>query len=182
MFNLKIKIMKLFINVVALLGVITASYSQNLEAADEFRSDELPTVVIKSAGKDFSVYLPDKNPDSKVRQMQENFIGYNLGKDFEGYDEYLVMMETDDAYLTATYNQNGKLIRVVEKYENVKLPKSVVLSVYKAFPEWTIVKDKFLYAQEDGTVKNKSYSLKLKKDNETKKIVVNPQGKILAGL
>lgn len=174
--------MKLFINVITFLGVISMTYSQNLGAADEFRSDELPAVVIKSAGRDFSVYLPDKNPDVKVRQMQEKFIGYNLGKDFEGYDEYLVLMESEDSYLTATYNQNGKLIRVVEKYENVKLPKSVVLSVYKSFPEWTIVKDKFLYTQEDGTVKNKIYNLKLKKDNEIKKIVVNPQGKILAGL
>jgi len=174
--------MKLFINVIALLGVVTVGYTQNLEATEEFRPDELPAVVIKSAGKDFSVYLPDKNPDFKVRQMQEKFIGYNLGKDYEGYDEYLVLMESEDSYLTATYNQNGKLIRVVEKYENVRLPSSVMLSVYKAFPEWTIIKDKFLYTQEDGTVKNKTYSLKLKKDKEIKKIVVNPQGKILAGL
>lgn len=174
--------MKLFINVIAVLGMSTLTYSQSIEAKEEFRSDELPAVVIKSAGRDFSVYLPDRNPDAKVRQMQEKFIGYNIGKDHEGYDEYLVLMQSDEAYLAATYNQNGKLIKVVEKYENVKLPISVMLSVAKAFPDWTIVKDKFLYTQEDGTITDKKYNLKLKKDNDVKKIVVNPQGKILAGL
>lgn len=174
--------MKLFINVIAILGVATMSYSQSYETNDELRSEQLPAVVIKSAGRDFSVYLPDKNPDAKVRQMQEKFIGYNLGKDHEGYDEYLVLMEADGAYLTATYNEKGKLMKVVEKYENVKLPMPVMLSVSKAFPDWTIVKDRFLYTQEDGTVTDKKYNIKLKKDNDVKKIVVNPQGKILAGL
>ena len=40
---------------------------------------DLPAVVIKSAGKDFSVYLPDRNPDENVRALQQEFISYNLG-------------------------------------------------------------------------------------------------------
>ena len=156
-------------------------FAQSLEEK-ELKSDELPTVVIKKAGEDFSVYLPDRNPDLRVREMQKKFIGYNLGKTDEGFDEYLVMFDADDASLAATYNEKGKLIRVVERYEKVKLPRAVIFSVYKSFPGWTIVHDKFYYTQSNGDVVKKQYNLKLKKENDIKRIVVDPNGSIIAGI
>ncbi len=157
------------------------SYSQSLDD-EELKYSELPAMVMKTAGKDFSIYLPDRNPDSKVRQLQDKFIGYDLGKDLEGYNEYLVVMEAEDSSLAATYNENGKLMSVVENYSNVKLPRQVIFSVFKSYPDWTIVKDKFLYTQEDGDVIKKQYNLKIKKDREVKKLVVQPNGNIIAGL
>jgi hypothetical protein len=174
-------IMKLLFSVLALLCFSTVSYSQSLED-EELKYNELPAIVMKTAGKDFSIYLPDRNPDEKVRQMQEKFIGYDLGKDYEGYNEYLVVMEAENAYLAATYNENGKLMSVVENYTNVKLPRQVIFSVFKSYPGWTIVKDKFLYTQEDGDIIKKQYNLKIKKDKEIKKLIVQPNGNIIAGL
>ncbi|MES2812793.1 MAG: hypothetical protein V4670_10025 [Bacteroidota bacterium] len=173
--------MKLSILTLVFLVFNLSSFSQSFEE-DELNLDELPAVVIKKVGVDFSYYLPDRNADNKVREMQKKFIGYKLGKDYEGHDEYLVLMEADDAYLAATYDEKGKLMRVVEKYENVKLPRQVIFSVYKSFPEWTIVKDKYLYTQEDGDIKKKQYNLKIKKGNEIKKIVVQSNGTIVSGV
>ena len=173
--------MKLLFSVLVLLGFSMVSYSQSLED-EELKYNELPAIVMKTAGKDFSIYLPDRNPDAKVRQLQDKFIGYNLGKDLEGYNEYLVVMEAGDNSLVATYNENGKLMSVVENYSNVKLPRQVIFSVYKSYPGWTIVKDKFLYSQQDGDIIKKQYNLKIKKDNEIKKIVIKPNGNIIAGL
>jgi uncharacterized protein YcnI len=82
--------------------------------------------------------------------------------------------------LSATYDSNGKLTSVIEKYDNVQLPASVIYSIYKAYPGWQIVNDKFLYTQENGDVSKKEYNLKLKKDKETIKLKVNPQGEIIA--
>ncbi|TGD58222.1 hypothetical protein [Flavobacterium humi] len=174
--------MRLISIILFFLVVNTFSYSQskmNSSSNGNVDVDELPAVVIKSAGKDFSVYLPDRNPDSSVRKLQDNFIAYDLGKDYEGYELYLVTMQLEKGSLAATYNENGKLISVVEVYKNVKLPSAVIYSVYKAFPGWEIINDKFLYTQEDGDVTKKEYTLKIKKDKETKKLVVNPNGEIL---
>lgn len=175
--------MKSFVIVLMFLGVITSSYSQDKKGSGmddgSMKMEELPEVVIKSAGKDFSIYLPDNNPDIDVRRIQDKFIAYNLGKDYEGYDEYLVTMETSKGSLAATYNENGKLIRVVENYKNVKLPSEVIYSVYKTFPGWSIINDQFLYSQEDGDVTKKQYNLKIKKDNETRKLVIHPNGDIV---
>jgi hypothetical protein len=142
--------------------------------------EDLPGVVIKSVGKDFSVYLPDRNPDSNVRALQEKFISYDLGKDFEGYESYLVVMETKKGSLTATYNQNGKLTRVVENYQNVKLPSNVIYSVYKSFPGWKIINDKFLYTQKEGDILKKEYNLRIEKEDKVLKLVVHPNGEILS--
>ena len=108
------------------------SYSQSEESKTTSESlpiEELPEIVLKKIGEDFSVYLPDRNPDMDVRQLQDYFIAYDLGKDFEGYDNYLVIMRNAKGTLTATYNDKGKLVRVVEKYENVRLPSDVIYSV-----------------------------------------------------
>lgn len=166
--------------------MLTTSYSQeeikNDLENEVLKMDELPEIVIKSVGKDFSVYLPDKNPDNKVKNLQQKFIAYNLGKDYEGYENFLVVMESIDGSLTATYNSNGKLTRVIEKYQNVKLPSKVIYAVYKAYPGWQLVNDKFLYTQEDGDIIKKQYQIKIKKDNETRKLVIHPNGDIIKDL
>lgn len=174
--------MKTFLLFLSFFSLTGNSFSQGQNPAlkeGEIKMDELPAVVIKSAGKDFSVYLPDRNPDANVIALQQEFISYNLGKDYEGFDSYLVVLECPKGSLSATYNHNGKLTSVVENYENVKLPAKVIYSIYKEYPGWTIVKDKFLYTQKEGDIKKKEYNLKIAKDNNVRKIVVKPNGEIV---
>ena len=175
--------MKSFIIALLLLGLTTSSYSQdktkkNVEEGI-IKMEELPAVVIKRVGTDFSVYLPDNNPDQDVRRMEEKFIAYDIGKDYEGYENYLLLMETKNGSLSATYNENGKLIRVVENYKNVRLPNEVIYSIYRTYPDWTIVNDKYLYTQEEGDILKKQYNLKIKKGKQTLRLTVRPNGDIL---
>jgi hypothetical protein len=145
----------------------------------KIKIEELPGVVIKRVGTDFSVYVPDNNPDQRVKIVEEKFIAYDLGKDAEGAEEYLVVMEVKNGSLSATYNENGKLIRVVEEFKNVRLPSDVIYSIYRTYPGWTIVNDKFLYTQEEGDIIKKQYNVKIKKDKEIIKLVVHPNGEII---
>ena len=175
--------MKTFIIFLLFLGLATSSYSQKQTKTEkqEGRMDiiNLPEIVIKKAGADFSVYVPDKNPDPNVSRLEEKFVAYDLGEDLEGYEEYLLTMEIDKGTLAATYNEKGKLLRVVENYKNVVLPHEVVYSIYKKFPDWRIVNDKFLYTQEEGDVIKKQYNVRLKKNKDILKLVVHPDGEIV---
>ncbi len=175
--------MRSFLIILFILSLTIPAFSQDKisdPSEGEIKMEDLPGVVIKSVGKDFSVYLPDINPDINVRALQEKFISYDLGKDYEGFESYLVVMETKKGSLTATYNQNGKLTRVVENYQNVKLPSSVIYSVYKAYPNWKIINDKFLYTQKEGDILKKEYNLRIEKENKILKLVVHPNGEILS--
>lgn len=175
--------MKSFIITLLLLGFSVSTYSQDKMKKETeeglIKMEELPAVVIKRVGKDFSVYLPDNHPDLDVRRMEEKFIAYDIGKDYEGSENYLLLMETKNGSLSATYDENGKLIRVVENYENIRLPNEVIYSIYKTYPNWNIVNDKYLYTQEEGDVLKKQYNLKIKKGKETLKLTVRANGEIL---
>lgn len=169
--------MKSFIIIFLFLGITSSSYSQDEKG--KMKIEELPGVVIKRIGSDFSIYIPDNNPDQSVKAVEEKFIAYDLGKENEGYEEYLLIMEVKNGSLAATYDEKGKLTRVVEDFRNVKLPSQVIYSVYRTYPQWSIVNDRFLYTQEEGDVIKKQYNLKIKKGKETRKLVVRPNGEIL---
>lgn len=158
---------------------MTITANAQITDKEKIKIEELPGIVIKRVGTDFSVYIPNNNPDQSVKLVQEKFIAYDLGKDAEGFEEYLVVMQVQNGTLTATYNETGKLIRVVESFKNVKLPSEVIYSIYRTFPGWSIVNDSFLYTQEDGDIINKQYNIKIKKDNESMKLVVRPNGEII---
>ena len=164
--------------IIFLLSFTIATNAQEKDKG-KIKIEELPGVVIKRVGSDFSVYIPDNNPDQRVKMVEEKFIAYDLGKDAEGYEEYLVVMEVKNGSLTATYNENGKLVRVVEQFKNVKLPSEVIYSIYRTYPTYSIVNDKFLYTQEDGDVIKKQYTVKIKKDKEIIKLTVRPNGEII---
>jgi hypothetical protein len=175
------------IALVLLCMTTTLSFSQNRNNLSDSNNDnlelrELPEIVLTKIGDDFSIYLPEKHPDLYVQQLQDFFISYDLGKDFEGYDNYLVIMKNDKGVLTARYNEKGKLINVIEKYESIILPNEVLYSVSKNFPGWDIVKDKYLYAQSDGHIDKKEYSIKIKNDKKTKRLLLSSNGEILKGL
>lgn len=167
--------MKSLIIILFFLGLAAPTYSQD---KGKIKVEELPEVVIKKAGKDFSIYLPDKNPDPTVKAVQEKFSAYDLGKDNEGFEEYLVVMSTKKGTLSATYDENGKIKGVVEEYQNVRLPSAVIYSILRTYPGWSIVKDKFLYSQEEGDITLKQYNVKIKKGKEIIKLVVRPNGEI----
>jgi hypothetical protein len=170
------KIMKSSSIILLFLALTATSYAQE---KGQIKAIELPGVVIKRVGKDFSIYLPDNNPDQRVRAIEEKFIAYDLGKENEGYEEYLLVMKGKNGQLAATYDEKGKLTRVVENYKNVILPTQVIYSIYRTYPKWTIVNDKFLYTQESGDVMNKQYNIKIKKDKEVKRIVIKSDGEII---
>ena len=165
--------------IIIFILTITIAANGQVTEKGKIKIEELPGVVIKRVGTDFSVYIPDNNPDQSVKMVEDQFIAFDLGKGAEGFEEYLVVMEAKNGSLTATYNENGKLVRVVENFKNVRLPSEVIYFIYRTYPGWSIVNDSFLYTQEDGDIINKQYNIKIKKDKEVVKLVVRPNGEIL---
>ncbi|WP_374506294.1 hypothetical protein [Flavobacterium sp.] len=88
-------------------------------------------------------------------------------------------MKGNKGQLAATYDEKGKLTRVVENYKNVILPSQVIYAIYRTYPKWTIVNDKFLYTQESGDIIKKQYNIKIKKDKEVKHLTVKANGEIV---
>lgn len=177
--------MKKIILTLLFSSFVTASYSQyhNKKVsgpnAGGFESEEAPKVVTKKTEKNFSAYITDENPDNKVRDLQRKFFDYDLGKQHQGEKSHSIQMEMKNGSLSATYNDDGKLTGIIENYKNVKLPDVVVHTILQKFPKWEIVNDTFLYVQEDGHVVKKQYHIKIKKENEVRKLTVHANGELL---
>ena len=129
---------------------------------DEFKSFERPNL-------------------DRVLKLENSFISYKLNKEFNGLSSYFFLFEVKDGVLAATFDENGKLLSVVEKFNNAKLPEIVRKSLADKFPEWILVKDKYLYVQKNGEVKRKEYKIIMKKGNKIRRIVVNEDGVIIRG-
>lgn len=164
------------------LGFVFPSMAQERLYEELYESGELPAVVLKKAGEEFSVYYPDtNNPDSRVLELEKTFISYKLEAKNGKLKSYLLLFELEDGFLSASFNERGKLMSVVEKFKNVKLPELVRKSLADKFPQWSLVKDKFLYVQKNGSVKIKEYKIIMKKGNKIRRIVVNEDGVIIRG-
>lgn len=173
--------MKKIIMTLLFSGFITSSYSQyhhKKGSGPDPGNFETQELITKNTAKNL-VYIPDKNPDGKVRGLQQKFSDYAPGKDYEGAKSYLVTMKIKNGSLAATYNNQGILTTVVENYENVKLPNTVVYTILQRFPKWEIINDTFLYIQQDGNVMKNQYSVKIKKEHEIRKLTVHANGELL---
>jgi len=164
------------------LGMMFPVCAQEQGMEYYYESKDLPAVVLKKAGDEFSVYYPDNsNPDSRVLELENKFISYKIGNQFQGKESYLLLLEIEDGFLSATFNAKGKLISVVEKFENVKLPEKIRNSLAEKFPEWKMMKDKFIYVQKRGEIKRKEYRIIMKNGKKVRRITVNEDGKIIRG-
>ena len=163
-----------------IVGMMFPVCAQEQGFEEYYESNVLPAVVLKKAGNEFSVYYPDStNPDSRVLELENKFIGYKIDNDFQGKESYLLLLEIEDGFLSATFNEKGKLISVVEKFENVKLPEKIRASLAEKFPEWKMMKDKFLYVQKYGKIKRKEYRIIMKNGKKVRRITVNEEGEII---
>jgi len=164
------------------VGIMLPVCAQEKGVEEYYESNDLPAVVLKKAGDEFSVYYPDNlNPDSRVLELENKFISYKIDNDFQDKESYLLLLEIEDGFLSATFNERGKLISVVEKFKNVRLPEKIRNSLAEKFPEWKMMKDKFLYVQKRGEIKRKEYRVIMRKGKKVRRITINEEGEIIRG-
>lgn len=174
--------MKKSIIYVLLFLTISVVYSQNYDYEELVESsDALPEIVLKKVKEEFSVYIPDRHPDSRVARLQNEFISYNLDDKIDGENTYFITFRTEGAFLAAQFNGEGKLHSVVEQYKAAKLPERVRKSLAKQFPDWQLITDKYSYIQRDGRITKKQYKVIIKKDKKIRRLVVNDEGEVLRG-
>ena len=95
----------------------------------------------------------------------------------EDYDNYKVLFFIPEGKIVAAYNKDGKITRTIERYKNIKLPKSVLKTITERYPKWNIVEDTYKVNFFDYSNKSQNkYKLdkeyKVKLERKGKKVVV----------
>ena len=161
--------MKKPILIILLLALSSQVYSQ---------VTELKEVVITAVNYKYLNSVDSKDSDVSVQLLQEQVAMHNL-KDSnlynDEYDTYYVTFFIPDGKILAAYGKDGKLIRTIEKFKNVKLPIKVRDAIAKRFPNWRMVEDAYRVNYHKGVAK-KQYKVTLKNGDETMKVKLDEKG------
>ncbi len=144
---------------------------------------ELEEVVIYPSSYKYLFEVSDENPDEKVKTLQKEIAKFDVTKDeyySDDYDNYIVSFYIAQGYAVATYDKDGKLLRTIERYKNVRLPLAVSEALAKRFSQWTVDKDIYRVAYSDRKWEAKKvYKLKLTNLDQTIRVKVDEYGNFL---
>lgn len=176
--------MKKFIICLISLGLFNLATAQTNGKVKEIK---LENVTIKPLNLTYLNKVQDAETPAFVKAFEDKVARYDITEDpifnreFEAYE---VVFETikkkgADGLIMATYDQNGKILNSIEKYENVSLPKSIRDICLKQYPDYKIHKDFYLvsYNYDKDKVK-KTYKVQMKNGRSKKILRVDASGNI----
>ncbi|WP_136480906.1 hypothetical protein [Cognatitamlana onchidii] len=119
-----------------------------------------------------------------IKKIESKILTYdfkNLQALYDNNDDvYTVTFRLPEGKAVASYDKDGRIVKTVENYQNVKLPTSVLNTILKQYPDWNIKEDQYyLSYTKDAPSLVQIYKIKLEKDNKTMSIKTNEKGDIL---
>ncbi|WP_299335407.1 nicotinate-nucleotide adenylyltransferase [uncultured Psychroserpens sp.] len=157
--------------IILLLALSSQVYSQIVK---------LPEVIITAVNYKYLNAVDSAENSLTVQMLEEKVAmfdlkGYELYND--EYDTHYVTFYIPDGKILAAYDKNGKLIRTIEKFKNVKLPKAVQNAIAKRFPNWSVVSDVYKVSfHKNNDVANKQYKVRLENGDKKMKVKLDEQG------
>ena len=144
---------------------------------------ELDTVVIRPIKYKYIYEVVEDDIDQSVKDLQIKLGKFDVTKEEyydDEYDDYRVSFYIPKGYAVVTYDKDGKLLRTIERYKNVKLPLAVSAALLERFPNWTVDKDiyKVSYSEPEWESK-KTYKLKLTNGKKTIRVKTDQYGNFL---
>jgi hypothetical protein len=144
------------------------------------KPETLPEVVVRATNyKYLNSVNPEEVADISVREMEEKVANFDLqDASFyqDDYDLYHVTFYIPEGKILAVYDQEGNILRTIERFKDVNLPLDIKKAVGKRFPGWGFTKDLYAvdYFETSGTTR-KIYKIKLKKGKKTMRVKIDDQ-------
>lgn len=148
----------------------------------QIRTEKLSEVVIAATNYKYLNKTGLENASIPVSLLEQKVASFNL-KDAEfyadDYDTYEVTFYIPEGYILAAYDKNGEILRTVERFNDVTMPREVITSVSKRFPNWVIKKDVYLVSYYESGEITKKYKITLENGDKKMKIKTDAEGNFL---
>ena len=169
--------MKKLILGLLVFGLTTQFYAQVIN------DGMLPEVEVRAMNYKYLNSVDNTSAPVQIKLLEREVANYNvLESDLysDEYDTYSVSFYIPEGRIVAVYDDEGILIRTIEKFQNIKVPKDVSKSVAKRFPGFIISKDTYKVSyHRDGGVSIQEYKLTLKNGDQLLKVKTDPKGKFI---
>ena len=169
--------MKKIILGLLIFGLTTQFYAQVVDEG------MLPEVEVRAMNYKYLNSVDNTSAPVPVKLLEREVANYNIMESdlySDQYDTYEVSFYIPEGRIVAVYDDKGKLIRTIEKFQNIKVPKEVSKSVAKRFPGFSISEDtyKVSYHRDKGVVKQE-FKLTLKNGDQLLKVKTDLKGKFI---
>ena len=142
---------------------------------------KLPEIEITAVNYKYINAVDSQDLDLDVKMLEEKVALFDVkNSDYylDEYNTYHVEFYIPNGTILAAYDKDGKIIRTVERFKNIRLPVDVRDAIFARFPEWTLKRDVYrvTYKQEKS---RKEYKVVLKKGDKILRVKIDEKGYFL---
>jgi len=158
-----------------LLGLFIFGLTTQINA----QTIELPEVELSVNYK----YLNATNSEEiavPVKKLVKEVLAFNEDNTdvyIDDNGEYSVSFYIPEGEIIAAFNNDGKILRTFEKYNNIRLPLEVLRMIANRYPNWAIAGNTYLVSFHcDKGVTKKLYKIRLENMDEVLNIKTDEKG------
>jgi len=158
------------------LGLAIPAFAQDVKVV------ELSEVVVRPMNFKYLNATNSKTAAIPVKTLERAVASYDVTEaDFyrDDFEFYTVSFYIPDGKIVAEYDNEGKIIRTIEKFKKISLPNDVKTALLERFPNWTVTNDVYrvTYTEDNGA--KKIYKLMLKNGDKKMRVKLDDMGTFL---
>ncbi|WP_455169469.1 hypothetical protein [Aegicerativicinus sediminis] len=140
-----------------------------------------PSKSSKKMNKIYLSMVDSYDQAEYINDVHSKISNFNIKKlnEYKGKNRpFEVKFKYDKGDMLVKYDLNGNIISTLEKYNNVKLPRTVLEKAFKGHEGWGISKTKYVLNYKEG-VREGYYLVQIRKNGNKKQLKVDATGELL---
>jgi len=166
--------MKKIVLILVLIGIVLP-----MKAQDPIQLDE---IVVKAMNYKYLSAVENSEAPVPIWNVEKEAAMFNVTDSdvyLDDFNMYQVTFRIPDGVMVVAYDQDGEIIKTIERFKNYQLPEDVSMALKDRYPKWQVVKDLFLVTYSQKTGADKMYKIKLKNGKETIRVKMDQNGNFL---
>ena len=164
-----------------ILGLLVLGLTTQMHA-QVINDGKLPEITVHAVNYKYLNSVNSDDLDLAVKKLElevANFDYRNSEMYHDDYGTYSISFYIPNGKIVAAYDNDGRIVKTIERYVDVKTPKSVRNSVAEKYPGWSLAGDiyKVSYHQDKGVTQ--TYKLLLKNGKDKIRVITDANGNIL---
>ncbi len=156
------------------LGLTNLGFSQNTNSESE--EVQLKDVVISNVNLNYLEKVQDIASSVNVISLEKEASNFDVKglAEFDGRKEaFKVRFKGTKGFIIADYDRNGKILKTFERYKDIALPKNLIKTVIKQYPESNFLKVAYTVDYNDQKMVKKTYKIQIMDNGKKRNLKFN---------
>ena len=166
--------MKRLVLITLLIGFVIPMTAQD--------TGQLEEVVVKAMNYKYLSAVENSKAPVPIWNVEKEAAMFDVTASdvyLDNFNTYQVTFRVPRGVVVAAYDQDGEIIKTIERFKNYQMPDEVRLSIKEKYPGWEVVKDVFFVSYTKKKGAKKLYKVKLEKGGEIMRVKIDAKGNFL---